>query len=107
MPDFHVLPDMIGGTAQKLLAAGQALTGDIAAFRSQTAALADAFGDDDLGSILGMIYQGISEAAFECFEDNAEGLNEIADGVKQMAATYTETESMNKTFFHTLSGGLE
>lgn len=106
MSGMNVNVEMIGGSAKEILGAGDSLAGDVAAFRGQVDALAGAFGGDDLGSVLGMIYQIIAEAAFESFEDNADGLAEIGRTLQGMADDYSTVETANNDMFTQLMGGL-
>ncbi|MEU0880511.1 hypothetical protein ABZ345_18060 [Lentzea sp. NPDC005914] len=103
---FSVHPEELGGAARNLQGAGQSLTGAVSEFQAKVAALSDAFGDDDLGSALGMIYEIASEAAFDCFTDNAEGLQEIGHNLQAMADGYAETESASQESFQQLMGGM-
>ncbi|MFD9701373.1 WXG100 family type VII secretion target [Lentzea sp. NPDC059081] len=103
---FTVDPEEVGRAAGNLQGAGQALAGAVDQFQSQAAALADAFGDDDLGSVLGMIYEVASEAAFESFQDNADGLQEIGHTLREMAEHYAEVESASLESFQQVLGGL-
>lgn len=103
---FQVFPDDIGASGKKLLGIGQSLNGDINSFRTQTDALTSAFGNDDLGSAIATIYQVASEAAFESFHDNAEGLNEIGKELHAMAEHYSQIDLANKDSLHKLMGGL-
>ncbi|GGP51837.1 WXG100 family type VII secretion target [Saccharothrix coeruleofusca] len=96
----------IGESAQQILSTGDALAGEVAAFRGQVDALADAFGGDDLGSALATIYQVVSEAAFESFTDNAEGLSEVGRTLQAMADDYSTAETANSDSFRQLMGGL-
>ncbi|MET9224556.1 hypothetical protein [Lentzea sp. NPDC003310] len=104
MSGMEVSAEVIGGSAKEILGTGDSLTGDIAAFRSRVEALSDAFGGDELGSALGTIYQIVSEAAFESFEDNADGLAEIGHNLQGMADEYTAVEIANQTSFQQLMG---
>jgi uncharacterized protein YukE len=104
--EMGVYTDVISGSAQQILGTGQALAAEVDSFRGQVDALADAFGGDDLGSVLGMIYQVISEAAFESFDDNVDGLNEIGRNLQSMAEDYTTVESANCDVFQKLQEGL-
>ncbi|MBY8851927.1 hypothetical protein [Saccharothrix longispora] len=104
--EFSVNAEAIGGSAQRILGAGEDLAGEVASFRGQVDALADAFGGDDLGSVLGMIYQVISEAAFESFTDNAEGLGEVGRTLQSMSDDYSVVETDNGDVFRQLMGGL-
>jgi uncharacterized protein YukE len=103
---FTVNPEEVGGAAKNLQGAGQSLANTIAQFQSQVSALGDAFGDDDLGSVLGMIYEVASEVAFESFQDNAEGLQEIGQTLQEMAAHYAEVDSAGRDSFQQVLGGL-
>ena len=60
----------------------------------------------DLGSVLGMIYEVASEVAFESFQDNAEGLQEIGQTLQEMAAHYAEVDSAGRDSFQQVLGGL-
>lgn len=103
---FHVLPDDIGASAKKLIGTGQSLAGDINSFRAQTDALTSAFGNDDLGSALGEIYQVASEAAFESFHDNADGLSAIGHGLQSMADLYSQIDLAHKDSLQQIMEGL-
>lgn len=103
---FHVFPEDIGASAKRLQGLGQSLAGEIDSFRAQTEALTSAFGNDDLGSALGSIYQVASEAAFDSFHDNAQGLGEIGHGLHSMAEGYSQLDTVGKDSFHKLLGGL-
>ncbi|MFD4638304.1 WXG100 family type VII secretion target [Lentzea sp. NPDC058436] len=104
MSGMEVSAEMIGGSAKEILGTGDSLTSDIAAFRSQVEALTGAFGGDELGSALGTIYQIVSEAAFESFEDNADGLAEIGHNLQGMADDYSAVETANQGTFQQLLG---
>ncbi|HVK23797.1 MAG TPA: hypothetical protein VM677_20775 [Actinokineospora sp.] len=104
--EMYVHAEAIGGSAKQILGTGEALAAGVESFRGQVDALADAFGGDDLGSVLGMIYQVISEAAFESFTDNVDGLDEIGNNLQSMADDYTTVETANTGFFQQLTGDL-
>ncbi|MEO6090448.1 MAG: DUF6317 family protein [Umezawaea sp.] len=97
---------VIGGSAEQLLGMGDALAKEVESFRSQAEAVTGAFGGDTLGSALGMIYQIVSEAAFESFADNAEGLSEIGDNLQGMADDYSTVDTDNSDMFRDLQGDL-
>ncbi|MEU3622779.1 hypothetical protein BS329_09755 [Amycolatopsis coloradensis] len=101
---FQVFPEQIRGAGSALAGTGKSLAGEVAAFQSQTAALGDAFGDDDLGSALGTIYQIASEAAFESFHDNAEGIGDVGQTLQIMAGSYADYESTARDSLHQLGG---
>ncbi|MER5389860.1 hypothetical protein [Saccharopolyspora sp. NPDC002686] len=101
---FQVFPDDIGASAGKLLEIGQSLGSDIDSFQAQTESLTSGFGDDDLGSAIATIYQAASEAAFESFHDNAEGLGEIGQELQAMAEEYSQIDVAHQEAFQQLMG---
>jgi hypothetical protein len=103
---FQVFPDDIGASAQRLIGLGRSLGDDIDSLRARTEALTSAFGNDDLGSAIGTIYQVASEAAFDSFHDNADGLGEIGQGLRAMAEHYRQTDQANADSFGHIAGGL-
>lgn len=106
MPEgFQVFPDEMGESGKKMLETGESLSGDIEKFRSETDALTSGFGDDDLGSAIAEIYGVASEAAFESFESNAEGVNTAGQEVQGMAKDYGEIDAANNDSFQQVNGG--
>ena len=75
-------------SAQELAAAIQALQAELAGHGAP-------WGDDDIGSLIGGVYQAIVEIAMECLGMNAEDIAGFAEGVQAMAATYEKTEATN------------
>lgn len=51
------------------------------------------WGDDDLGSLIAMSYQGIYAAFMDCFGSNLELIDEYAERIGTAAADYTATDS--------------
>jgi hypothetical protein len=68
------------------------LQAKVQAFKAEMQGYGEPWGNDDIGSLIGMCYQAIHEVAMECFGDNIGELAEHAEGVKAMAATYREAE---------------
>lgn len=52
----------------------------------------DAFGDDDLGSIIGGLYQAIHEVAFGSYNDNTGEMKSRVQSVHDLTDAYSEGE---------------
>jgi hypothetical protein len=75
-----------------IASSAQSLRAKVQSFQAELQGYGAPWGNDDIGSLIGMCYQAIYEAAMECFADNIGELNGHAEGVKAMAATYREAE---------------
>ncbi|MFI0405713.1 hypothetical protein [Actinomadura sp. 3N508] len=72
------------------------LKSKLEAFTSELEGFGQPWGADEIGMLIGMCYQGIYEAAMECFQGNIEDMSAVGDDVKVMAATYRESEDLSK-----------
>jgi hypothetical protein len=75
-----------------IASSAQALRAKVQSFQAELQGFGQPWGNDDIGSLIGMCYQAIYEAAMECFADNIGELAGQAEGVQAMAATYREAE---------------
>ncbi|MEJ2856863.1 MULTISPECIES: hypothetical protein [unclassified Saccharothrix] len=96
--------EAIGRSGDQLTGTAERLTGEIASFRASLASYGNPFGGDDLGSAMQMIYDVISEAAMESFEDNAAVLTETGGKLVEMGAEYVNVEQANHGLFTSLGG---
>ena len=60
----------------------------LAAFKGELDGHGQPWGTDDLGSLIGMCYQAIYEAAMESFDGNIGAIDEDGAGVQIMGANY-------------------
>ena len=49
-------------------------------------------GNDELGSLIGLSYQGIYEAAMECFDANLDLIDDYAERLGEAAAEFDRTD---------------
>jgi hypothetical protein len=68
------------------------LQGQFAGFQQELAAQSDAFGDDDLGSLIAAVYQAIHELAFGSYDDNAGAMKDHVQSVHALAGAYETSE---------------
>lgn len=66
---------------ERLAASGKELTGD-----------GDAFGDDDLGAVIAMIYGAVHQMAFESYGDNTGELGKYAGDLEAMGVSQERSE---------------
>ncbi|MBB5953817.1 hypothetical protein FHS29_000387 [Saccharothrix tamanrassetensis] len=96
----------IGQSGEQLTGTAERLTSEIASFGGRLAGFENAFGGDDLGSAMQMVYDAISTAAMECFDDNAAVLAETGGKLVEMGAEYAGVEQSNEGLFTDLLGRL-
>ncbi|MGY0236390.1 hypothetical protein, partial [Longispora urticae] len=89
-------PEGIMMSGDRMNLAAQTMNTDIAAFNGQLDGNGDPFGGDDLGSLMGMFYQVISELAMESYTDNAADVGSAGERLKAMGANYRGTEQGNE-----------
>jgi hypothetical protein len=90
--ELQVDPEDIHRAGAGIATSAQALQAKVQSFQSELQGFGEPWGNDDIGSLIGMCYQAIYEAAMECFGANIGELLGDAEGVKSMAATYREAE---------------
>ncbi|MEV0675529.1 hypothetical protein AB0I60_03295 [Actinosynnema sp. NPDC050436] len=98
--------DTISRSGEQLTGTADRLAEEVASFTGRLAGFGDAFGGDDLGSTMQMIYDAVSGAAFECFDENTAVLSETGGQLSEMGAEYTEVERANQGVFTDLLGGM-
>jgi uncharacterized protein YukE len=91
--EFIVDPDRMEASGQVLGASGDQLHGEISRLEAELASFGAAWGDDDLGSLIGLAYQEIRDAALDCLYDNVTELTDQAQGVRDMAAAFRDTDA--------------
>ncbi len=90
--EFTVDPDRMETSGQLLAASGDQLHAEIGRFEAELASFGAAWGDDDLGSLIGLAYQEIRDVALDCLYANVADLTDQARGVREMAAAFRDTD---------------
>jgi hypothetical protein len=93
--ELDVDPDQIRTAASGVTSASGTLQAHAAGFEQQIAGQSDAFGDDDLGSLIQGCHQAICGLAFGSYHDNTEALQTDANNLHAMAANYDDGEQAN------------
>ena len=75
----------IGNSTQETDAALSAFIGELDSYGQP-------WGNDELGSLIGLSYQGIYEAAMECFASNLDEIDDYAERLGEAAAELDRTD---------------
>lgn len=90
--DLNVDPEHLRRSASGIRSSAQNLRSKVREFQQTLTGHGEPWGTDDVGSIIGMLYQGASGLAFDCLDDNTGGLENHAEGVHAMAAAYFQSD---------------
>lgn len=71
-------------------------------FQGAAEALADAFGGDEIGTLLGMAHQACLDAALECFGTNIEDLEDYTLCLREMADNHQAADEETAAIFESL-----
>jgi hypothetical protein len=88
-------PDGIMRAGDGITTAAQVINREITQFQSELAGYGEPWGNDDIGSLIGMVYGVISDLAFETYSGNTEEIQQIGGLTRQMGQNYSDTEAAN------------
>jgi hypothetical protein len=92
-------PDGIGESGAGIGSAADQAKSHIHALQSDLAQYGEPWGNDDVGSLIGMCYDVIAGLAMDSYQTNIDGLARFAEGVKSMADSYRQAEDANTAGF--------
>jgi hypothetical protein len=99
-------PESIHSGADGLDAAKEQVQGMFDQFQSAAEGLADAFGGDEIGMLLGIAHQACLDAALECFSTNLDDLADYAVSLREMADNHLAADDETAAIFEQLLGEL-
>jgi hypothetical protein len=88
-------PDGIMRAGDSITTAAQVIDQEVTRFQNELAGYGEPWGNDDLGSLIGMVYGIISDLAFETYLGNTEDIKQIGTLTRQMGQNYADTEAGN------------
>jgi hypothetical protein len=91
---FH--SERIQRSGEGIDASAQQMKARLQTFMSELNGHGQPWGNDDLGSLIGMCYQAICEVAMESYDDNVTDLQGHGKGVTVMGANYASGEEKNE-----------
>ncbi len=99
MNDMTVHPERIRQAGHGIQSAGDQARSHLTTFQQELEAHGEPWGNDDVGSAIGMCYGIIAGLAMDCYHTNVDGLTSFGEGVKTMADNYQQTEDHNTAGF--------
>jgi len=85
-------PNSLRQIAQQLTGVAQDTDGVLKQFQSIIDGIGDCWGDDDLGSMIGMIYQGAMALVLNCFTSNLDTMDQYVERLGMAANIYEEAD---------------
>jgi hypothetical protein len=89
----EVDPNSLRQVAQQLTGITQDTDGTLRMFENLIDSIGDCWGDDDLGSMIGMIYQGAMALVINCFMSNLDTLDQYVERLGIAANIYEEADA--------------
>jgi hypothetical protein len=99
-------PDGIMRAGDGITTAAQVISREVSQFQGELAGFGEPWGNDDVGSLIGMVYGIISELAFDTYTGNADEIQEIGGLTRQMGQNYSDTETGNTSVINTYKQAL-
>jgi hypothetical protein len=87
---FH--PPSLRDGGQSLSDVSERLESAWRALEATAQGMGDIFGDDDVGSLIGMTYQVAQQIAAESYQSAAQGFGNFGGGLRQMADDFERSE---------------
>lgn len=106
MPNLDIDPESMKQAADELDAAKEEVQGLIDQFNGALEQFADAFGGDEIGTLVGMAHQACTEVLNECFTSNIEELTAYSETVREMADNHRSADDETVRIFEQLLGEL-
>ena len=86
-------PNSLRQVAQELTGIAQDTDSTLKMFQNIIDGIGDCWGDDDLGSIIGMIYQGAMALVINCFMSNLDTMDGYSERLGIAANVYEEADA--------------
>lgn len=90
--EIEIDPETIIDAGDNILASAQRIRSAVSAFNAELAAFGAPWGGDDLGSLIGMVYEMIRDLALESYDGNLVEIEDIGKLSRVMGMNYQETE---------------
>ncbi|SDL52216.1 PE family protein [Glycomyces sambucus] len=107
MSGFEISPETMRRAAEALETAGTGVQELHDEFTAAIEKYADAFGGDDIGTLLGTAHGALSGAVTECFTSNIEELAYYSASLREMAESHQANDDVIAALFAGLSGEID
>jgi hypothetical protein len=95
--DVDVRPESLRRAAQELLGMAEDTDGTLQRFQGEIEALGQPWGNDDLGSMIGAVYQGALAMVMNCFVSNLDTVDGYSQRLDVAAGDYEATDVESAT----------
>ncbi len=92
MTTMNVDPDGVAASGRLIGLSGKQLSAEVARLVAELSGFGEPWGDDDIGSLIGLAYNEIRDLTFEVLAGNIDEMLEHADDVQEMAEAYRSTD---------------
>ncbi|MEU1588033.1 hypothetical protein [Micromonospora sp. NPDC005710] len=92
MNGFEVRPEALRAGGEQVIGAAERFTGQLESFEAQMAAYGEPWGGDDIGSLIGVVYSGVSAWVLDCIGVAAEEIGAAGSDLTAMAESYESVE---------------
>ncbi|MCZ7374982.1 hypothetical protein [Micromonospora sp. WMMC250] len=90
--EIEINPEAIIDAGDNLVASAQRIRAAITSFDAELGAFGAPWGSDDLGSLIGMVYETIRDLALESYDANLVEIEDIGKLSRVMGLNYQQTE---------------
>lgn len=106
MAGLDIAPESMHKSAADMDAVKDQIQALIDAFNGKVGEYADAFGGDEIGSLLGIAHEACTGALNECFTSNIEELQQFGQNIREMADGHAANDEEIGKIFEQLQGEL-
>ena len=92
MNGFEVEPAALRAGGDQVIGAADRFTGQLESFEAQMAGYGEPWGGDDIGSLIGAVYTGVSAWVLDCIGVAAEEIGAAGSDLTAMADNYESVE---------------
>jgi hypothetical protein len=103
MRDTSVDPEQLLQSAQQISQGAQQIGQLFDQLSSQLDSFGECWGNDDIGSLIGMVYTAIKEVAVEAFKSNVQEILDYGQGIQEMAQQYLQVDQSGEDIFKNLA----
>ncbi|RLP94026.1 WXG100 family type VII secretion target [Micromonospora sp. CV4] len=92
MSGFEVEPTALRAGGDQVIGASERFIGQLESFEAQMAGYGEPWGGDDIGSLIGVVYTGVSAWVLDCIGVAAEEIGAAGSDLTAMAENYESVE---------------
>jgi hypothetical protein len=103
---FEVQPAALRAGGEQVIDAAERFIGQLESFEAEMAGYGEPWGGDDIGSLIGVVYTGVSAWVLDCIGVAAEEIGAAGSDLTLMADNYERVEQESANAMRDLHGML-